>query len=64
MEGFEIKYRDKNGKVEETFMGSPMSSFDISHMSAEDQKNLVLLFFGQAHPGCKVISIKASEIAV
>lgn len=62
MKGFTIKYRDKNGKEEETFMGSPMSSFDISKLSEEDNKNLVLMFFGQAHPGCKVISVVASDL--
>lgn len=53
MDGYRIRYFNSLGEEEETWMEIPVSSFDISYC---DNKNLVLMFFRNVHPGCKVIS--------
>lgn len=52
MDGYRIRYFNSLGEEEETWMEIPVSSFDISYC---DNKNLVLIFFRNVHPGCKVI---------
>ena len=56
MDGFRIVFLDKNRDRDETWMGLPSSSFDISGFSNDDNRNIVLVMFDQAHPDCSVIS--------
>lgn len=57
MDGFRIDYITPDVVSEVTWFGSPMSSFDLSGVSGDDVKDIVLMMFSQAHSGCKVISI-------
>ncbi len=55
MEGFSIDYWDQYGNIQKTFLHKPISN--ICNFK-DDEFGVILFMFYNAHPGCKIISIK------
>lgn len=58
MDGFKINYISADGDKAVTWFGMPMASFDVSRLSQKDVVGMVSMMFGNAHPGCEVVSIE------
>lgn len=58
--GFRIDYIETDGSKHFTFFGMPMASFKISE---DDVADVVTMMFGNAHPGCKIISMEKCSAA-
>lgn len=55
MNGYAIEYINTDGEREHTFMGEPMCSPGIKSSS---NKDMIVLMFGFAHPGCKILCME------
>lgn len=55
MDGFSIDYVDQYGNIQKTFFHKPISNICFSK---DDEFDVICLMFYNAHPGCKIISIK------
>lgn len=53
MEGYKVFYKDKKGRLKNTFFGKPESNVKTD-MSETD---MVRIVFGQNYPKCKIISV-------
>lgn len=59
MDGYKIIYKEPDGTVTSTFFGEPEVNFCLTNLSNMD---VVMLFFGYAHPGCEMISIERCSL--
>lgn len=59
MDGYIITYVDKKGQKEDTFFSDPVSSFGGGFDGAE----IIRVMFFNAHPGCKIISMKRAAFS-
>lgn len=55
MDGYKVVYSELDGAITSTFFGEPMASFGLSKSEYTD---IVKLMFSNAHPGCKIMSIR------
>lgn len=55
--GFRINFLTSARKKENTWLGSPISSFGSFVFSAVNSQEVVLMMFHQIYPECRVLSI-------
>lgn len=62
MDGYKIKYRSADGAMVDTWFGEPECSFRADEMPSRIKRELVMMMFGNAHPGCRIVSIEPCSI--
>lgn len=59
MDGYKIVYRQPDGAISDTFFGEPMTNISLPKQC---YREVIMLLFGSAHPGCEVISIERCSL--
>ena len=59
MDGYKIVYKEPDGTITDTFFSEPMLSFSLLNLS---NMEVIMSLFGNAHPGCEIISIECCSL--
>ena len=59
MDGYKIIYKEPDGTTTATFFGEPVLNFCLPNLS---NMEVIMLLFGNAHPGCKIVSIECCSL--
>lgn len=59
MDGYKIVYKEPDRTITDTFFNEPMLSFSLPGSS---NMEVIKLMFGNAHPGCDIISIERCSL--
>ena len=62
MDGYKIKYRATDGAMVDTWFGEPEGNCCAHEMPSSMKRELVIMIFGNAHPGCRIVSIEPCSI--
>lgn len=59
MDGYKIVYKEPDSTITDTFFNEPMLNFSLPKLS---NMEVIKLMFGNAHPGCDIISIERCSL--